>query len=183
MRVIWIFIVLFGLSQGAIGEENQILNAIREAERQGLELFQYSESHPPSNLKELQLEKPIYKAFKNAQCSGYEYKYWIVPSSDGAEYIYGISQPKNGGVVIGRHLRMKVSEGMKKESLEPSTKTCLEIHEMKDQQNILWATHLLSFTPSVFHIYESLNHKAELYISTEVALWGISEGKVALIKK
>jgi hypothetical protein len=183
MKVILIFIFLIGLSQGAFSEENEVLNAIKEAERQGEELYRYSESHPPSSLKELKLDKPIYKAFKKAQCRGYDYKYWIVPSLDGAEYIYGISQPKNGGVVIGRHLRMKISESMSKESLEPSTKTCLEIQEMKDKQNLLWATHLLSFTPSVFHIYESLNHQAELYISTEVALWGISAGKVALIKK
>ena len=164
-------------------EKNEILEALNQAKLYGSELHAHSIKNEPVTLKDLKLDKKLYKALQRAQCRGYKYKYWSVNHSDGTSAIYGISQPKKGGVVIGRHLKLPLTEVSSKDDIEPSTNTCLEISEMKDHKNILFTTHILSFTPNLFHVYESINNNANIFVSTEVALWGVESGDVRLVKK
>lgn len=163
-------------------EENQILVALNEAKLKGSELYSYSSKNDPKTLKQLNLPKKAYKASKMLQCRGYKYKYYEVTHSDGSAAFYGIAQPKKEGVVIGRHIAIPINENVASEEVIASTKSCLEIHGAPEHQNILFTTHLLSFTPNLFHIYQSINYDTTIYVGTEVAKWKVNKGEISVLK-
>lgn len=163
-------------------EENQILTALNEAKLKGKELYSYSIEVEPKKLKDFELPKRVSKAAKKLQCKGHKYKYYQVSHSDGSSAIYGISQPKKEGVVIGRHITIPTTDTPSADSVVSSTKSCLEIHGAPDYENILFTTHLLSFTPNLFHVYQSINYDTTIYVVTEVARWKVQKGEIGILK-
>ena len=176
------FLVSFFLVPNTYSEENQILVALNEAKLKGKELHAYSKENESKTLKQLELPKKITKAAKKLQCDAYEYKYYELSHSDGSSAIYGVAQPSEEGVVIGRHITIPKDENLKPDALIASTKSCLEIHGAPEYQNILFATHLLSFTPNMFHVYQSINYETTIYVGTEIAKWKVDKGEISVLQ-
>ena len=181
-RILQISVIFFIATNLYAEEDSQVLVALNEAKLKGSELYSYSSQNESKTLKQLNLPKKIYKASKKLQCRGYKYKYFEVNHSDGSAAFYGIAQPKTGGVVIGRHITIPKNENLMKETISTSTKSCLEIREASEHQNILFTTHFLSLTPNLFHIYQSINNDTTIYVGTKFANWKVNKGEVSVLK-
>ena len=183
MNLAWpIFAILLMSSFVFAEEKNEIMVALNSAKSKAKELYEYEQVNKPIALKELGLTRPVSKAVKKLQCRGHKYKYYNIKHSDGSVAIYGISQPKDGGVVIGRHITIPLNPEASSKTITASTKSCLEIKEAKEHQNILFTTHLLSFTPNMFHVYQSINYKTTIYVGTDVAKWKVNNGEIGILK-
>jgi len=86
------------------------------------------------------------------------------------------------GVQFGRHFRFRFKLGTNDLiDITPSTKSCLLVPATGD--SIPYATHLLSETPTEFHVFLSLYHNKEIYVSTSSGIWSVKGGLISKIEK
>jgi hypothetical protein len=108
-----------------------------------------------------------------------DFKYRAVAvNANAGPAIYFVGQPRTDGeVVFGRHF--KVQDG----NVAPSTKTCLAFPPPPDNAVGLFITHLLSPSPSDFHVYVSLATGKPVYVGTGTGNWIVEKGKISFLQK
>jgi len=103
-----------------------------------------------------------------------------MPADKIAVYYIG-AVPKEQGLMIGRHYRVIVSgDGKTALSVTPSSETCLSIPPQEpDKEKVgTLTTHLLTPTPSEFHVFLSLLVHESLYVGTKTGIWEVKDGKI-----
>jgi hypothetical protein len=80
--------------------------------------------------------------------------------------------------VVGRHFRIAGSD------VQPSSRSCLVINLGTPQHRpvAVVVTHLLSATPTLFHVYLSLKHKIGIDVSTSAGNWAVEHGSITLLQ-
>ena len=92
--------------------------------------------------------------------------------------VYFIAEPPTaGGIVFGRHYRVLENKVVK------STITCFAPPEPPKDAVGAYTTHLLSDTPSEFHVFLSLKYKKLVYVGTKAGTWKVEGGKIEFIEK
>ena len=102
----------------------------------------------------------------------FAYKPVVVRPGDGSR-VYFIAQPQTAGSsVFGRHYRVD------EKGVTPSTKSCLAYPPAPDGAVASFVTHLLSETPTEFHVYVSLKDKRPVYVGTSAGNWVVDGEKI-----
>jgi hypothetical protein len=95
---------------------------------------------------------------------------------EGRDVIYFLAEgPLKSDIVIGRHFRISG------DAVEPSSKSCLSLGTPKPNMAALFVTHLLSPTPTEFHVYLTLRHKVGLFVRTSAGTWLVDNGTIKLM--
>lgn len=171
------------LSQEAISAKYGI--AIERAESDGLELFTSyisPDRDKEPNAGELELKEML----KAQMCEGNYEPLTIIRKEKELESIYFLLMPpKDNGVQFGRHFRMDFKLGTNDiDSVTFSTKGCILIPAQEkaggSQAVGLFITHLLSETPTEFHVFLNHYHKKPIFVSTKQGVWKIENGKINL---
>jgi hypothetical protein len=103
----------------------------------------------------------------------FPYKAYVVRSD-----IYFIGEsPLAGGIVFGRHF--KISNG----SVVKSTKTCYVTPPPPSNALAAFITHLLSETPTEFHVFLSLLHGNPIFVGINKEVWKVENGVITYTKK
>ncbi len=103
----------------------------------------------------------------------------IPVTEDGTTRLYFIgSDAKSRGVAVGRHFRVDGDRVL------DSTVTCLTLvpPPASARESAMFVTHLLTLTPTEFHVYLSLREHRPLYVGTRTALWSVAEGRIRYVK-
>lgn len=91
--------------------------------------------------------------------------------------VYFLGQPAaTGDIVFGRHYKVVG------ETVTPSTKSCLS-QSLPPNVVAPFVTHLLSDTPTEFHVYLSLQQNKPLFVNTRLGVWRVEEGKIRLAQR
>ena len=109
----------------------------------------------------------------------FEYKAYTIDSEEG-HIIYFIAEPPSQDqIAFGRHYKLI------KDTIIPSTKTCFVSSSEAAVENVAAAftTHLLTETPTEFHVFLSLYHQRPIYVVTSGGVWKVELGKIEYIKK
>ena len=119
---------------------------------------------------------------KGVACDGSYKAVSTFNNSANEENLFLILFPNESeGVQFGRHFRFRFRQGTNDLiDISPSTKSCLLVPATG--RDIPYATHLLSNTPNEFHVFLSLYHKKEIYISTSAGLWSVKNGLISAIE-
>jgi len=156
-------------------------NSLEYSERVGLALYKatrFSAAKSDYTSRELYLMD----SSSSLQCEG---EYTAVSISDVKskfENTYLLLLPQaDQGIQFGRHIRFRFDQGSNDiVDATTSTKTCILVPVKGD--GIPYVTHLLSETPTEFHVFLSLYHETEIYISTSIGLWRVREGKISNVE-
>lgn len=107
---------------------------------------------------------------------GFPYSAVSVPENNGAKYFIG-QDPKNR-LVFGRHFRVSGSQ------VKASTKSCFVAPNPPAGAKVAGAftTHLLSDTPSEFHVFLSLVHGQPIFVGTQSGRFVIENGKISVMR-
>ena len=145
-------------------------DAVHEAEAEGLSLYQAYEKAPAQNTAEV-------TAAKSRLVELCDFSYVPVKVKEGdQDVIYFLAEgPQKTDIIIGRHFR--IAGG----TVEPSSKSCLSLGTPKPNLAGLYATHLLSPTPTLFHVYLTLRHKVSLYVRTSAGTWLVDKGAIKFL--
>ncbi len=102
-----------------------------------------------------------------------------VVKSDKNKIIYLIAQdPAEGHTVFGKHYKII------NDKIIPSTKTCFITSPPPDKKVAgAYVTHLLSDTPTEFHVFISLKTKEPVFIGTAKGMWKAENGTVEFLKE
>lgn len=153
----------------------QELNAqVSAAEADGLALFKADQQGAKPNEKDLANAQGKISDF----CSN-KYKPILV-SKRGEKAIYLLAQPQlSDNLVFGRHYKLV---GQK---VIVSTKGCVEFGNSPANGTAVGAfiTHLLSPTPTEFHVFLSLKRNTSIFVGTSAGIWSVDKGKVRFIRK
>ena len=103
-------------------------------------------------------------------CS-FKYRPVVLTGRDPPTVYFLAAAGKKGDLVYGRHYRV---EGTR---VVASTKGCLELPVSKDVAAGV-ITHLLSDTPSEFHVYLSLTTTLPIYVMTRSGAWAVEAGRI-----
>lgn len=77
---------------------------------------------------------------------------------------------------FGRHY--KIVDG----TVTPSTKSCF-VQPASPRAVAAVVTHLLSETPTEFHVFLSLAQDKPIYVMTSLGVWAVEKGKIRLVKQ
>ncbi len=178
----------------ALGQQyavpSDLVPEVRRSESLGAALFKAfgelhnSESKIPSGLVTL-AESAV-----RDRCDG-PYRTLLVRVSDaGSEslfaYVIGVPDTSTG-VMVGRHFRVELDAvGGTVRSVFASTKSCLFIPAKLVPPGGspvgAFMSHILSATPSEFHVFLSLLHSRPMFVGTDRAIWNVENGIIAVIK-
>jgi len=109
----------------------------------------------------------------------FEYKP-IVATFDSHRFVFFIAQPpKPDYMVFGRHFAV---DG---DNIVASTNTCIAVPPTPPDKPAVAAyiTHVLSETPTEFHVYLSLKHHKPVYVGTSAGNWLVDGDKVSFLGK
>jgi len=102
------------------------------------------------------------------------YNAYIVDSN-----IYFIAEPPSANrIVVGRHYKVS-TDGV----ITKSTKSCFSLQPVSTYTVFFSVTHLLSDTPSEFHVFLSLKYKIPIYVLTQKCTWKVDQGKITFVEK
>jgi hypothetical protein len=152
---------------------------IAEAERLGMELSRAIAENRMLEPESLANFEDLRRAVDASACEDMEYRYYAVPLDQGRQIIYAIaSSSTKKGVVIGRHFRATtVGERADLASLAPSTRSCLVLPLAQNSAGLM-TTHLLSPTPTEFHVLASIVNRIPIFVSARENLWEVENGKI-----
>ena len=125
-------------------------------------------------------EKDLIDMGRNLLCGG-EYRAVSIYDNLNIENIYILSiPPSSEGIQFGRHLKFRFREGSNNIiDVAPSTKTCIVVPT--GDGGMPYITHLMSETPSEYHVFLSLYHKVNIYVGTSSGTWKVEAGKVSKV--
>jgi hypothetical protein len=151
----------------------QYAEAIRQAEADGLSLYEAEVKASAENDKAVAEAKSQISTF----CD-FPYKPVRV-AENGQEVLYLLGQtPHDNEMVVGRHFRIAGSD------VQPSSRSCLVINLGTPQHRPVGVvvTHLLSATPTLFHVYLSLKHKIAIDVGTSAGNWAVEHGSITFLQ-
>lgn len=167
-----------GVKQPAIASTHWNLEKIESDGRSLYTAMQSSDVTDPLTSRETDL---LQMAADKLLCDGDYQAVRVADEQAQIEHIYLILQPeKSKGVQFGRHVRFDFKLGTNDlEKIEISTKTCLLVPLDESSDEAAFITHLLSETPTDFHVYLSLHHQKVIFVSTSAGLWKIENGHIS----
>jgi hypothetical protein len=154
----------------------EYVEAVHSAEVAGLALYE-------AELKELKGSAEDDKAVAEAKSQistfcDFPYKPVRVTENE-QEVLYLLGQTQHDNeMVVGRHFRIAGAD------VQPSTRSCLTLSLGTPQHRpvAVVVTHLLSATPTLFHVYLSLKHKIGIDVGTSAGNWSVEHGSIALLQ-
>lgn len=101
-----------------------------------------------------------------------------------------VDRPISDGIVLGRHFRIEVSgDGERILAAAASTESCMNVRarprpRVPAEAEFLGAlvSHILSPSPTEFHVFLSLLHEKPIYVHTKSGRWKVEAGKISYIK-
>ena len=121
--------------------------------------------------------KELRAALKSAQCDGLKYQYYAV---DDNLYVVGSSRQ---GVTIGRHFKFKLADDLvDMSSMQASTNGCLVLRSDPSAEALV-VTHILSDTPTEFHVLASIVSGKTIYVGTKNAIWKVSGPSIDFVQE
>jgi hypothetical protein len=145
-------------------------DAVHKAESEGLSLYQAYEKGPAQSADEV-------AAAKSRLTELCDFSYVPVKLKEGdQDVIFFLAEgPQKTDIIIGRHFRVA---GI---TVEPSSRSCLSLGTPKPNLAALYTTHLLSPTPTLFHVYLTLRHKVGLFVRTSAGTWLVDKGAIKFL--
>lgn len=149
----------------------QFSPAVKKAEIEGRALFEaFTHSSYPDS-KSIEVAKKRITDFCDFKYVPLEVKL------EDKSVIFFIAESENQSeIIFGRHYRVEES------TVTPSTITCYASGENLPGTEAALITHLLSPTPSEFHVFLSLEHKMPIIVATKSGNWVIDDGKVVVFQ-
>jgi hypothetical protein len=147
--------------------------AVRKAEADGLALYEAELKGSSGDDKALAEAKSRISTF----CD-FPYKSVRV-TENGQEVLYLLGQTQHDNeMVVGRHFRIAGAD------VQPSTRSCLTLNLGTPQHRpvAVVVTHLLSATPTLFHVYLSLKDKIGIDVGTSAGNWAVEHGSITLLQ-
>ncbi len=182
MRTIGILCIAL-LAGCASNQKPSSSNAIMDAENLGRTLYNNLTSEDgssPYTSREADVVKMVGE--EGVASDGHYKAVSIFNEQDGVENLFLVLFPDSEGVQFGRHFRFQFRAGTNDLiDVSPSTKTCLLVPVTGD--SVPFSTHLLSDVPNEFHVFLSLYHNKQIYVSTRKGLWSVNGGKISHIEK
>lgn len=121
--------------------------------------------------------KELRDALKSAECDGLKYQYYAL---DDTLYVVGSS---GQGVTIGRHFKFKLGENsVDLSTMQASSNGCL-ILQSDPSTEALVVTHILSDTPTEFHVLASIVSGKTIYVGTKDAIWKVSGASIDFVRE
>lgn len=154
-----------------------LTSEVIEARKNGKILFNiYSKG--PAKDKEI-LKKIDEAKNKITDFCDFEYKAYALSSKQDIIIYFIAEPPSQDYIVFGRHY--KVAKGV----VIPSTKSCFISSAEPPDKNVVgvFTTHLLSDTPTEFHVFLSLKHKKPIYVVTSRGIWKVELDKIEFLEK
>jgi hypothetical protein len=147
--------------------------AVRKAETEGLALYE-------AELKGSALEDQAIAEARGRISTFCDFTYIPVRvTENGDDVLFLLGQPRqNTDMVVGRHFRITGTD------VQPSTRSCLALSMGTPQHRpvAIVVTHLLSATPTSFHVYLSLKHNIGLDVGTSVGNWAVERGSITFLQ-
>jgi hypothetical protein len=177
-RAVWAFTLLVVASALAVPVRaadipQEYVEAVRKAEAEGLALYE-------AELKGSALEDQAVAEAKGRISTFCDFPYQVVRLiENGQDVLFLLAQAQNDtDMVVGRHFRIIGTD------VQPSTRSCLALSLGTPQHRpvAIVVTHLLSETPTSFHVYLSLKHKIGLDVGTSVGNWAVERGSIAFLQ-
>jgi hypothetical protein len=151
----------------------EYVEAVRKAEAEGLALYE-------AELKGSALEDQSIAEARGRISTFCDFTYIPVRvTENGEDVLFLLGQPRqNTDMVVGRHFRITGTD------VQPSTRSCLALSMGTPQHRpvAIVVTHLLSATPTSFHVYLSLKHKIGLDVGTSVGNWAVERGSITFLQ-
>jgi hypothetical protein len=139
---------------------------------------------------------PVEAAVATAQaaprdlCTGAAYRAVVVQSASAPVdtiVVYVIGEPvASKEIMIGRHYRVEVSgDGRTVKSIVPSTKSCITLGSAPSGTTVVGGvvTHILSPTPTEFHVFASLLHGVPISVGTRTGIWDVDGDKIHFVEE
>jgi hypothetical protein len=147
--------------------------AIHDAEAEGLALYQAELKGSAEN------DKAVAEA-KSRISTLCDFPYVPVRvTENGQEVLFLLAQAYGGNdMIVGRHFRIAGTD------VQPSTRSCLMLNIGTPQHRpvAVVVTHLLSPTPTLFHVYLSLKYKIGIDVGTSTGNWAVEHGSISLLQ-
>ena len=106
----------------------------------------------------------------------FKYRAVVVGTSD-SPIVYFLAQPARASdIILGRHYKVVG------ETVTPSTKSCFALPLPPNAVSPV-VTHLLSDTPTEFHVFLSLDQNKPIFVGTRLGVWGVENGKIRLLQR
>jgi hypothetical protein len=156
--------------------------AVADAELWGRKLFEsYGVQRALSPLIETAAET-AHAAMKTS-CPG---RYTLVvpdERTDDGILVYELAELRPGTIIIGGQSKVLVSpDGRTALTVTPSAKTCVTLDSKQrpagQTKVAAFVTHLLSPTPTEFHVLATLHAKLPLFVATSAGAWLVDNGKI-----
>jgi hypothetical protein len=148
--------------------------AVRDAEAQGRALYAAAANADPAAGGNDELVRQA-RARINDFCD-FKYRAVVAGTADNP-LVYFLGQPAAAGdLVLGRHYKVLG------EAVTPSTRSCFTLPAAPNAV-APYVTHVLSDTPTEFHVYLSLAQNKPIFVGTRLGVWGVEQGKIRLVKR
>jgi len=151
----------------------EYLEVVRKAEAEGLALYE-------AELKGSAEEDKAVAEAKGRISTFCDFPYLPVRlTENGQDVLFLLAQAHHDtDMVVGRHFRIADTD------VQPSTRSCLVLSLGTPQHRpvAVVVTHLLSATPTLFHVYLSLKHKIGIDVGTSAGNWAVERGSVTFLQ-
>jgi hypothetical protein len=151
----------------------EYVDAVRQAEAQGLALYEAEQKGSPVDDNTVAETKG-----QISTLCDYPYKAVRV-AENGQEVIYFLGQAQHDNeMAVGRHFRVFGGD------VQPSSCSCLTLSLGTPQRRpvAVLVTHLLSATPTLFHVYLSLKYKIGIDVGTSAGNWAVEHGTITFLQ-
>lgn len=153
----------------------ELVAVIARAERRGAALAQMAPTAKAAGRADLAAARKL-----GAELCDFNYRQLTI-SDEGQQltYLLGTTRRKTD-LVAGRHFLLSES------GVEPSTKSCFNLGTPPAEKGrtveYMTVSHLMSSTPSEYHVYLTLNQSVPLIVVTERAIWLVQRGRIGLLE-
>jgi hypothetical protein len=152
---------------------SEYVDAIRQAEAQGLALYEAEQ-------KGSAVEDKKVAGAKGRISTLCDFSYKAVRAAEnGQEVIYLLGQAQHENeMTVGRHFRIIGGD------VQASSRSCLTLSLGTPQRRpvAVFVTHLMSPTPTLFHVYLSLKYKIGIDVGTSAGNWAVEHGVITFLQ-
>jgi hypothetical protein len=154
--------------------------AVTDAELWGRRLLDVLRS-PPPNTPLLETAAQTAHAALKTGCPG---RYIFLSPDDRTDdgiLLYELAELRPGVINIGGQSKLLISpDGRTALTITRSARTCLTLEEPGSATDTTgaWVTHVLSPTPTEFHVLANLHAKLPLFVATSAGAWIVDNGTI-----
>ncbi len=162
---------LIGMAASADPVPPEFAAAVAAAEQAGKELDAAARNPPPVSEEAVAAARGRIKDFCDSD-------YTAVPLDATGRTIYfirGSSKPSE--IVIGRHYRVSA------DAVTPSSVACSTLQAPPAGAVAVYVTHLLSETPTEFHVFLSLQQANPIFVGARGAVWSVEHGVIRYVQR